>query len=99
MGKNNTKAEKAKRNQAYAAVHKKKAAPVRRFGRPTPPTGASSSAGSAVGPATGAPGAFAPRTMYPAVCSSCGIETTVPFEPIAGKPVQCRGCFQPKARA
>jgi CxxC-x17-CxxC domain-containing protein len=26
------------------------------------------------------------------------VETTVPFEPISGKPVQCRACFQPKPR-
>jgi CxxC-x17-CxxC domain-containing protein len=43
-------------------------------------------------------GSMAPRTMYPAICSSCGVETTVPFEPISGKPVQCRSCFQPKPR-
>ena len=35
-----------------------------------------------------------PRQMYPAVCSSCGKETEVPFQPTAGKPVYCRECFQ-----
>ncbi|MCO5223383.1 MAG: zinc-ribbon domain containing protein [Thermomicrobiales bacterium] len=35
-----------------------------------------------------------PRQMYPAVCSQCGIETEVPFQPTAGKPVYCRSCFQ-----
>lgn len=34
------------------------------------------------------------REMHPAVCSSCGIETQVPFKPTAGKPVYCRDCFQ-----
>ena len=34
------------------------------------------------------------RQMYPAVCSSCGKETEVPFQPTAGKPVYCRECFQ-----
>ena len=34
------------------------------------------------------------RTMYPAVCSSCGKETEVPFQPTSGKPVYCRECFQ-----
>lgn len=97
MGKNNTKAEKAKRNQAYASLHKKKASPARRFGRPAPTPGAAPAGGTGA-PPTGAPGSFAPRPMFPAVCSSCGVETTVPFEPLAGKPVHCRSCFQPKAR-
>src|SRR6476660_3176226 len=35
-----------------------------------------------------------PRQMYPAVCSACGKETEVPFQPTAGKPVYCRECFQ-----
>lgn len=35
-----------------------------------------------------------PRQMYPAVCSQCGQETEVPFQPTAGKPVYCRACFQ-----
>lgn len=91
MGKNNTKAEKAKRNQAYAALHKKKASAARRSNRPAPSL---STASAPTGTAT----ATAPRTMYPAVCSSCGVETTVPFEPISGKPVQCRSCFQPRPR-
>jgi CxxC-x17-CxxC domain-containing protein len=34
------------------------------------------------------------RQMYPAVCSSCGKETEVPFEPRSDKPVYCRECFQ-----
>jgi CxxC-x17-CxxC domain-containing protein len=34
------------------------------------------------------------RTMYPAVCSNCGKETEVPFEPTLDKPVYCRECFQ-----
>lgn len=35
-----------------------------------------------------------PRTMHPAVCTACGKETEVPFQPTAGKPVYCRDCFQ-----
>lgn len=35
-----------------------------------------------------------PRQMYPAVCSSCGKDTEVPFEPRSDKPVYCRECFQ-----
>jgi len=34
------------------------------------------------------------RQQFPAVCAACGCETTVPFEPTAGKPVYCRDCFQ-----
>ncbi len=33
------------------------------------------------------------KTMYPAVCSNCGKETTVPFQPTSGRPVLCRECF------
>ena len=36
----------------------------------------------------------APRQMYPAICSNCGKETEVPFEPRSDKPVFCRECFQ-----
>jgi CxxC-x17-CxxC domain-containing protein len=39
------------------------------------------------------------RTLYPAVCSSCGRETEVPFEPTPGKPVYCRECFQDRRAA
>lgn len=35
-----------------------------------------------------------PRQLYPAVCSECGAETEVPFNPTPGKPVYCRDCFQ-----
>ncbi|MCR4401159.1 MAG: zinc-ribbon domain containing protein [Firmicutes bacterium] len=34
------------------------------------------------------------REMYPAVCSNCGAETTVPFKPHNDKPVYCSECFQ-----
>ncbi len=34
------------------------------------------------------------KTMYPAVCSQCGKETQVPFQPTSGRPVLCRDCFQ-----
>jgi CxxC-x17-CxxC domain-containing protein len=33
------------------------------------------------------------RQMYPAVCSDCGKETTVPFQPRADRPVYCSDCF------
>ncbi len=35
-----------------------------------------------------------PRTMYPAVCASCGRETEVPFQPRQGRPVYCNDCFR-----
>ena len=34
------------------------------------------------------------RQMYPAVCSECGKETQVPFQPRGDKPVYCSDCFQ-----
>lgn len=40
-----------------------------------------------------------PRTMYPTVCSACGKETEVPFEPRSDKPVYCRECFQDRRPA
>jgi CxxC-x17-CxxC domain-containing protein len=32
--------------------------------------------------------------MYPAVCSDCGRDTMVPFQPTSGKPVYCSDCFR-----
>jgi CxxC-x17-CxxC domain-containing protein len=34
------------------------------------------------------------RQMYPAVCSECGKQTEVPFEPRSGKPVYCSDCYR-----
>ena len=34
------------------------------------------------------------REMHPAICSSCGQETMVPFVPTPGKPVYCSDCFR-----
>lgn len=36
------------------------------------------------------------RQMYAAVCSACGKETTVPFQPKNDKPVYCRDCYRPR---
>ena len=33
------------------------------------------------------------RQMYPAVCSECGKDTQVPFQPRGDKPVYCSDCF------
>ena len=46
---------------------------------------------------SGGGGGYAPRgerQMHPAVCSSCGRETMVPFVPTSGKPVYCSDCFR-----
>ena len=40
-----------------------------------------------------------PRQMYPTICSACGKETEVPFQPRNDKPVYCRECFQEKRAA
>lgn len=34
-----------------------------------------------------------PREMHDAVCSACGKDTQVPFEPRNGRPVYCNECF------
>ncbi|MEP6715974.1 MAG: zinc-ribbon domain containing protein [Terriglobia bacterium] len=34
------------------------------------------------------------RVETAAVCSRCGLETTIPFLPTQGRPVFCRECFQ-----
>ncbi len=34
-----------------------------------------------------------PRRAYSAICASCGVETTVPFEPREDRPVYCRECY------
>lgn len=40
------------------------------------------------------------RKDYPIVCSNCGKEDTVPFEPKeGGKPVLCRECFKKNRQA
>ncbi len=34
------------------------------------------------------------REMFPAVCSECGVDTTVPFRPSGDKPVYCQDCYR-----
>jgi CxxC-x17-CxxC domain-containing protein len=54
------------------------------------------SGGSSYGSSSGGGGGYGsrePRQMYTAVCSSCGGEAQVPFQPTSGKPVYCRDCF------
>ena len=33
------------------------------------------------------------RKMFPAVCSQCGKDTEVPFQPREGRPVYCSECY------
>lgn len=33
------------------------------------------------------------RPKFKAICSSCGVETEVPFMPSGDRPVYCRTCF------
>jgi CxxC-x17-CxxC domain-containing protein len=56
--------------------------------------GGSYSSGNSYGGGGGGGGyERAPRQMFDAVCSSCGKETQVPFQPRGDKPVYCSDCF------
>lgn len=35
-----------------------------------------------------------PQKRFDAVCDACGVNTTVPFEPVQGKPVYCSDCYK-----
>jgi CxxC-x17-CxxC domain-containing protein len=34
------------------------------------------------------------RESFPAVCASCGVQTTVPFQPRTDRPVYCSDCYR-----
>lgn len=38
-----------------------------------------------------------PKTMFPAVCSTCGQNCEIPFKPTGIHPVFCRNCFKNQA--
>ena len=38
------------------------------------------------------------RKMYDAVCSKCGKQAQVPFQPQEGRPVYCRECYRSRRR-
>lgn len=38
------------------------------------------------------------REMFDVVCSACGCNTQVPFQPRNDRPVYCRDCFKPAER-
>jgi len=40
------------------------------------------------------PGYRSRRQMFPVVCTECGKETEVPFEPREGRPVYCSDCYR-----
>ena len=55
-------------------------------------------------PAGGAPPSFPagpppPRQFFPAVCSQCGKQTQVPFQPRGDRPVYCMDCFRQQRAA
>ncbi len=31
---------------------------------------------------------------FKCICSECGMECEVPFEPIAGRPIKCNSCYR-----
>jgi len=41
-------------------------------------------------------GGRGPREMFDATCAQCGVQTRVPFRPVAGRPVYCRDCYSSK---
>ena len=45
---------------------------------------------------SGGGGSREPRQMYTAICSNCGNEAQVPFQPRGDKPVYCSDCYQPQ---
>ncbi|MFA6989459.1 MAG: CxxC-x17-CxxC domain-containing protein [Candidatus Gastranaerophilaceae bacterium] len=48
--------------------------------------------GGARGGNRGGGGGF--KKQYNVICSACGVETTVPFEPRSDKPVYCSDCYR-----
>ena len=45
----------------------------------------------------GGGGGGGPRQMFSAVCSNCGKEARVPFQPRGDKPVYCSDCFEQRS--
>lgn len=41
----------------------------------------------------GGRGGYSPRQMYDVVCSECGKDAQVPFQPSGDKPVLCKECY------
>jgi CxxC-x17-CxxC domain-containing protein len=65
----------------------------RGFRKDGPRGGARGGFGASRGRSFGKP-QFGSGQMFKAVCSSCGEECMVPFEPVDGRPVYCNNCFK-----
>lgn len=72
----------------HAPTRCKRCRETRKAGRSTGDAAARPSGGG------GWSGGRGEKEMYSAVCSGCGVETQVPFQPTSGRPVYCRNCFQ-----
>ncbi len=48
------------------------------------------------GRSSGGGGFKGEKTLYNAVCSRCGAQTQVPFQPKPDREVLCRDCFRPR---
>ena len=35
-----------------------------------------------------------PKQLFDAICAKCGIKTQVPFEPVPGRSIYCKQCYQ-----
>jgi CxxC-x17-CxxC domain-containing protein len=35
-----------------------------------------------------------PKQLFDAICAKCGIKTQVPFQPVQGRSVYCKQCYQ-----
>ena len=75
----------------HGLTHQPSRGPACRAQRKANPSASGALGGTIAGPNAGP---RAPREMYEVVCSSCGRETEVPFQPTAGKPVYCRDCYE-----
>lgn len=58
--------------------------------------GGSGGGGWGGGGGRGGGGGGGEKELFAAVCSECGAETMVPFQPTSGRAVFCRNCFQSK---
>src|SRR5262245_29429568 len=61
--------------------------------KPKPPEAPKPAARSSPPQRPGGGGQRGPVRSYPAVCTSCGAHTDVPFRPAQGRPIFCRKCF------
>jgi CxxC-x17-CxxC domain-containing protein len=62
------------------------------------PNASSATSGSERNGASTSPSSAGERQRYVAVCSACGGEALLPFEPVGNRPVLCSACYD-KIRA